>query len=384
MTTMYSRILELPDSSFFLLGPRGTGKTTWLRQKLPNAYWVDLLDEGRYQSYLGNSSLFSQEMNTLPKGSWVVVDEVQRLPSLLNEVHRFIESRHMKFALTGSSARKLRREGVNLLAGRAFQKLFFPLHPIEIGKDFDLDRALQFGTLPLVWGSKDPKQTLQAYTQMYLKEEIQAEALVRNLPGFARFLPVAALFHGQTLNISNVARDVGSSRTTVSGFMEVLEDTLLATRLPAFETKLRVREKKHPKLYWIDPGIVRAVKRDLSDVGMEEKGSLFEGFVFNILRMEQAYHGEIDLISYWSPADAQKTEVDFLVQLGKSKVAIEVKCSTQLRPENFLGLKAISALPGLKRRILIYNGKTPLKTDDGIEVWPFAHFVSCLSQGEVW
>jgi len=182
------------------------------------------------------------------------VDEVQRLPWILNEVHRFIEEKGLRFVLTGSNSRKLTRAGVNLLAGRALRRTMYPFLPEELGEDFDLEEVLRFGSLPIVWTSSSKTETLAACVQTYLKEAIQSEALVRNLPGFARFLPVAALFHGQVLNATSVARDAGVARTTVEDFLEILEETYVAFRLRAFEGRLRVREKRHPKLYWVDPG----------------------------------------------------------------------------------------------------------------------------------
>jgi predicted AAA+ superfamily ATPase len=380
MTATYSRILKLPRTSFFLLGPRGTGKTTWVRQVLPRAKVFDLLDESLYQSYLADPALFSRELNAIRRGSWVVVDEVQRLPALLNEVHRAIEAGGLRFVLTASSARKLRQGGVNLLAGRALRRLMFPLTPEELGRDFDLERALSIGTLPLVWTHPSPEEALGAYTQLYLKEEIQAEAIVRNLAGFARFLPIAALFHGQVLNVSNVARDAAVSRTTVNGYLEVLEDTLLAYRVPAFEGRLRVRERKHPKLYWIDPGIVRSLKNARGPVTQEEMGPLLEGYVLMLLKAHRSARGLVDEISYWAPAEARSTEVDFLLVEGKRKTALEVKASTKLREEHFRGLRAIQGLPGLDRRILVYLGGTSQRTGDGIEVWPMERLWRSLAK----
>jgi predicted AAA+ superfamily ATPase len=198
---MYPRLLTPPKRSFFLFGPRGTGKSTWVRETFPTARRIDLLDEALYQSYLARIGLFADELRTLAAGSTVCVDEVQRLPQLLNEVHRFIEERRLRFILCGSSARKLKREGTNFLAGRAVRRVMHPLVPAELGADFNLDTALTLGTMPVIWQAEDRKDALRAYVRLYLKEEIQAEALVRNLPGFARFLPIAALFHGQTLNL---------------------------------------------------------------------------------------------------------------------------------------------------------------------------------------
>ena len=187
-------------------------------------------------------------------------------------MHRAIENKRLRFALLGSSARKLKAAGVNLLAGRALPKTMFPLSAAELGRDFDLERALRFGTVPLIWTNEAPAQALEAYAQLYLREEIRAEALVRNLRGFARFLPIAALFNAQTINVAGIARAAGVARATVEGYLDILEDTLLTFRLPAFEARLRVRERKLPKLHWVDAGVVRAVKRQLGAVAAEERG----------------------------------------------------------------------------------------------------------------
>jgi uncharacterized protein len=379
---MYPRLLPPPRGSFFLLGPRGTGKTTWLTQHFPAALRIDLLDEARYQRYLADISSFEREVRAVPAGSWVVVDEVQRLPSLLNEVHRQIETRRIKFALTGSSARKLKRSGVNLLAGRAVHRMMLPLSPTELGPDFELERMLSIGSLPIVWTAEEPAETLGAYVRMYMKEEIQAEALVRNLPGFARFLPVAALFHGQALNAAGLARDAGVARTTVLEYLSILEDTLLASRLPAFEGKLRVREKKHPKLYWVDPGLVRALKGESGLASSQEQGALFEGLVWMLLRLyEDIRKLRTHNAFYWSPAEAQNTEVDFLLVAGKDKLALEVKASKRVREDHFNGLRAISDLAGIKRRILLTLADEDGRSADGIEVMRFETFLAELDRG---
>jgi len=375
---LYPRLLKAPRSSFFLFGPRGTGKSTWARGALPRAARFDLLDERLYQSYLADPGLFADRLRTLPAGSWVWVDEIQRLPGLLNEVHRFIEERKLRFALTGSSARRLRQAGVNLLGGRAVTRTMYPFLPEELAGDFGLESALRFGTIPVVFTAPDRDEALRAYVQTYLKEEIQAEALVRNLPGFARFLPVAALFHAQVLNASALARDAGVARMTVEGFLGILEDTLLAFRLPAFEGRLRVREKRHPKLYWVDPGLARAARKASGPLAAEERGALFEGWVASLLRARGDLHGEFDEMTYWAPADASRTEVDFLLRKGDRFTAVEVKSSRRLSGDDFRGLRAIVGLKGLGRRILVAPVPDPLRTEDGIEVLP----ASDLARGQ--
>lgn len=379
-----SRIYRLPSSSFFLFGLRGVGKSTWVREQLPDAHRIDLLDEGLYQDLLADPRGFAGELRRLERGSWVVVDEVQRLPGLLNEVHRFIEERDLRFALLGSSARKLRAAGVNLLAGRALWREMFPLTPEELGEDFDLDRALEIGALPLVLGSDSPSETLRTYVQLYLREEIKGEALVRNLPGFARFLPVAALFHGQLVNVAGLARDAGVARTTVEGYLEVLEDTLLARRLPAYEARLRTRERKHPKLYWVDPGVARAAKGAHGSVVPEEAGSLLEGWVHTLLRTYMAERGLADEVSYWAPVASRRHEVDFLLRRGNELCAVEVKAGRSVQPQHMVGLRAIAELPGLRRRVLVHRGDRPTRTEDGIDAWPVATFLEALESDRLW
>jgi predicted AAA+ superfamily ATPase len=381
--TLYPRIFQQPKNSFFLFGPRGTGKTTLIESLGLAENEITLLDEERYQAYLARPGLFFEELSRIPTGKWVFIDEIQRLPALLNEVHRLIEKKRLKFAMSGSSARKLRRAGVNLLAGRAVSRFLYPLTPMEMGKDFDLDRALEIGTLPLVIQADDPDDTLKAYVQTYLKDEIQAEALVRNLAGFSRFLPVAALFHAQTLNLSGIARDAGVQRPTVQGFFEILQDTLLTRKLEAYSPRLRVREKKTPKLYFMDPGIVRALKKARGPVSIEERGPLFEGLIFMLLSFQKDTFGEIDDIHYWAPAEAKLTEVDFILSKGADLIAIEAKSSESIRPEDLKGLRAITELKGIKRRIVVYRGKTDRLTEDGIEILGFDSFIQFLKDREI-
>ena len=379
----YQRLLKAPEQSFFLFGMRGAGKSTWARRAFPEAHRFDLLDEGLFQGYLRDARLFGRELLRIPAGRSVVVDEVQRLPSLLNDVHRFIESHGLRFVLLGSSARRLKQAGTNLLAGRALRRVMFPLLPQELGADFDLAEVLRFGSLPVIWHSPAKAESLDAYVQLYLKEEIQAEALVRNLPGFARFLPVAALFHGQVLSVAGLARDAGVARTTVSGYLEILADTYLAWLLPAYDGKLRVKERTHPKLYWVDPGVVRAVKREFHPPGEAERGALLEGWVGVLLKA----YGESgsglglrhDELFHWAPTEGG-TEVDFLIRRGKEFIAIEVKAKERLSAHDFKGLKAIAELKGIRRRLVVFQGERPFRTEDGIEALPIRDFLQELEE----
>jgi len=380
----YDRILTPPRTSFFLFGPRGTGKSTWSLREFPGAHRVDLLNESLYQSILGNVGLFAAELAPLPRDTWVIVDEIQRLPPLLNEVHRHLAERGLKFVLLGSSARKLKTAGTNLLAGRALTKTMYPFLPEELGDDSSLERVLAWGSLPIVWQSETPAETLKAYVQLYLREEIKAEALVRNLPAFARFLPVAALFHGQVINVAALARDSGTARTTVAGYLDILEDTLLAFRLPAFEAKLRVRERKHPKLYWIDPGIVRAAKGNLGKPSVEERGALFEGWIAVLLAAYRDLRARFDEFFYWASAEGTKTEVDFLLRRERDYLALEVKATGRFTSHLVQGLEAIAPLPGLRRRILVYLGDRRLRVRGDIDVLPLPVFLRELEKDALW
>lgn len=382
--TGYRRLLVPPRGSFFLFGVRGVGKSTWARETFPDAHVIDLLDESRYQRLAAEPGLLGSELRALPRGRVVVLDEVQRVPALLNEVHRAIETDRRRFALLGSSARRLKTAGTNLLAGRAALLTMLPLVPAELGDDFDLARVLRFGSIPLVWRSDDPRATLEAYVHLYVREEIRAEAIVRNLPAFLRFLPVAALFHGQVLNVAGLARDSAAARATVEGYVGILQDTLVATLLPAYEARLRVRERRHPKLYWVDPGIVRAARHDLGPVGAEERGPLLEGWVLTVLRAHNARGGLFDEISYWSPAEARQTEVDFVLRRGREHLALEVKAAARHDGRQLTGLRAIADLPRLARRVLVHLGDAQLRTEDGIEVWPLTRFLSAVRERSLW
>ncbi|MEC8259603.1 MAG: AAA family ATPase [SAR324 cluster bacterium] len=254
------RNLKTLSSSFFLFGPRGTGKSTWLRQHFPEALWVDLLDPRAHRIFRAHPEHLIEGLMGDPERT-VVIDEIQKVPTLLDVIHRLIEEqRNVRFVLTGSSARKLRRGASNLLAGRLLQAEMHPFLALELGKDFELQQALRFGLIPLIWQAEDPAATLQAYVDLYLREEVQAEALVRDLGAFARFLEAISFAHGSLLNLSAVARECQIQRKTVEGYLGVLEDLLLCFRIPVFSKLAKRQLIAHEKFYYFDVGVYRALR----------------------------------------------------------------------------------------------------------------------------
>lgn len=378
---MVKRTLKLPQSTFFLFGARGTGKTTWLRYSLPpsRSRFFNLLIEREYQHYLTDPHQFYLEVQAIPQNHWVIVDEIQRLPQLLNYVHQLITEGRWKFALTGSSARQLRRQGVNLLAGRALTMHLFPYLPSELGTDFHIAHALHYGLMPVILASESPVDSLFSYCETYLREEIQHEALVKNLAAFSRFLRVSALMHGQVLNVGNIAREAGVARSTVQGYFDVLYGTHVAFALEAYQPRLSLRERHHPKFYWFDPGVVRTLKGYRHPPSLEEMGPLLEGLVAQSLRAYLHYSKAFQNMYYWCPAENNHQEVDFVLTRPGEVWAIEVKSSPRLRKEHLNGLKAISTLKNLKRKVLLYTGNKRLfLKDEGIEVLPVAEFLLSL------
>ncbi len=372
---MYTRLASLPDHSFFLFGPRATGKTTWLRHHLGSAAWFNLLLEDDYLPLLASLRSFRERVEAEAQGTWIVVDEVQRLPGLLNEVHDLI-SRHgdgYRFALSGSSARKLRRLDVNLLAGRVIERAMFPLVARELGDAFDLDTALHFGTMPGIYPDERYRvEKLRTYVHTYLRQEIQQEALARDLGSFHRFLKVAALMHGQVVNQVAVSRDAAIARTTVQRFFETLVDTLVGCFVPAWRARAKVREHSKAKFYFFDPGVVRAIHgvadQPLTDA---EAGPLLEGFILHELRAAIAYQGLGGEIFYWSTPGSK--EIDFVWVKGSTRVAIEVKNSRTWRSQYANTLNEFLQQKRLTRGIVVYRGRDQFRSGkvDGIPVEDF-------------
>ncbi|MFT5208127.1 MAG: putative AAA+ superfamily ATPase, partial [Candidatus Omnitrophota bacterium] len=282
---MYDRMLIPPkNKSFFLFGPRGTGKSYWVKATFPNSVYLDLLEAELYIPLMANPQRLQEFIGKTTKQQWIIVDEVQKIPELLNEVHRLIEKNHYKFILTGSSARKLKKKGVNLLAGRALTYHLYPLTSSELGKDFVLNQSIQFGHLPSVFSEENPKKYLQSYIQTYLKEEIQQEGLTRNLGAFLRFLEAASFSQGSTINIAEVARECSVHRKVVEQYFVILEDLLLAKFLPVFTKRSKRRLLAHPKFYYFDVGIYRALRpRGPLDRSEEIDGHALETLFFQEL-----------------------------------------------------------------------------------------------------
>lgn len=380
---MFARNLPPPDASFLLLGARGTGKTTWIQQHFASAAQYDLLLASESLRLARDPSLFQKECMALPDGAWIVVDEIQRVPALLDEVQSLMTKKRQRFVLSGSSARKLRRSGANLLAGRAEVRAMFPLVADEIDDDRPLDDVLTQGMLPLAVTGKRPRAFLKSYCDVYLREEVQAEALVRQIGPFARFLEVAARANGQTVNISNIARDTGIARQTAQEFFQILVDTLLANWLPAWKLKKAIKQVAHPKFYLFDSGVARQLTgQSHLSLGAEERGFLFETYLLHELRAWLHYHDRDDPLAYWKTYDGQ--EVDFVIETDKGLVAIEVKSADRWDPRWNRGLSALRERHpgGLRAAYGVFAGERAMQVDD-VLVLPWRQFLRRLWQGEL-
>ena len=381
MLPILTRLATDPDRSFFLLDPRATGKTTWLRERFPNAHWYNLLLAEEFVRLSRDPQVLRKEVELLPKDSWVIIDEVQRIPEQLNEVHDLLSRKQCRFVLSGCSACKLRRNGANLQADRALTREFYPLVKAELGERFSLDHALKFGMLPDVWN--EPEHSvgiLTACTDTYLREEV-LQGLVKNLGSFSRFLEVAALMNGQIVNVASIATDAQVARQTVQGYFDILRDTLIATEIPAFRPRLKVREAAHPKVYFFDCGVVRALTSRLRDsVTPLDKGFLLETLLLNELRAYLALRDCGGDISYWRSGDR---EVDFIISRGEKRISIEVKASERWRPEYSKPSQELLQAGIVQNAFGVYTGERAF-LDDGLKVFPYSDFLALLFKDEVW
>jgi predicted AAA+ superfamily ATPase len=383
---MFTRSLAAPRSAFFLFGPRGTGKSTWVRSQFKDALVVNLLTPENTVRYERDPALFRAEVLARPKTDWVVLDEVQRVPRLLDEVHFLIEEKgYRKFVLTGSSARKLRRGSANLLAGRAVLRHLFPLTAAETAFSVPVEQLLRYGSLPLSVVAPDDSERedfLRAYVTTYLAEEVRAEGLVRDLGAFSRFLDVAALAAGQTTNIAGLARDAGVSRETARGYFEVLVDTLIGDWLPAYRPRAKVKEVAQPKFYWFDAGVLHAAAGGFDQpLPADWDGLRLEHLVLHEMRAYMHYSGVKGSLGYW--ATPSGGEVDFTWWYGSAMVAVEVKSSRRYRREFRSGVRALEAgFAGRVRSYVVYRGEAELEVE-GTRVLPLERFLRLLHSGEI-
>lgn len=386
-----TRLLPRPDRSFFLFGPRGTGKSTWLHQVLPDAFRLDLLDASLFLELSRDPHRLEALIVGRPAGTWIILDEIQKVPPLLDEVHRLMGLQKWRFALCGSSARKLRRGGANLLAGRALTLSMESFSAAELGNAFDLEFALNWGLLPFIWNEPETAaDILSAYVNTYLKEELQAEGLIRNVPPFVRFLSVAGQINSQVVNAQNIARNAAVARSTVDTYFTVLTDTLVGHFLPAWRPGLKVREAAQPKFFWFDPGVARASAGLLCDAADRLwQGAALETIIFHELRVyNEVSRKHRSLYYYRTPAGV---EVDFIIETALRRpdspphvIAIEVKRSERWDRawEKPMRSLAESAGVAVEKMIGVYCGSRSYQFDK-IKVLPVGDFIKTLFSGEI-
>lgn len=391
MKSGYKRLLKPPDMSFFLFGARGTGKSTWLKETFPEAVRLDLLDTSLQLELIAAPDRLEALVGKQPPETWIVLDEVQKVPAILDEVHRLMEERAWRFALCGSSARKLKRGGADLLAGRALTLHMEPFSFQEVGTNYDLDYVIQWGLLPVVWAHPGhAADILAAYLDTYLREEIREEGAVRKYPPFIRFLAVAGQMNGQVLNAQNIAREAAVPRSSVDGYFGLLQDTLVACLLPAYRPGVKVREAAHPKFYWTDTGMARAAAGLLRDP-LERiwEGTALETLIYHELRVYNSISGKHRPLAYYqTPGGA---EIDFVIETRRRQantppelVCLEVKRSPRWnrkweRPmRDLYGRENIS----VRKMIGIYTGEKTYHFD-GIDIWPVEEFLAQLYAGNV-
>ncbi len=349
---MLNRIFQLNkeiDSSIFLFGGRQTGKTTILRQQFPNAIFFDLLNTSVKSRLQRRPVLLYETLKDKPAGTLVIIDEIPEIPELLNEVHRLIVERQLVFILCGSSARKLKRKGHNTLGGRALPVFLYPLVSAEI-PDFDIDRAVTYGMLPPHYLAKNPSRLLAGYIDVYLKEEIKEEALVRNLDAFHRFLEIAALTDGEIINNNNIAQECGVHATTVNSYFDILEDTLIGYRIPAYTKVMQRRLVQAPRFYYFDVGIANHLlhRKDLVR-GTADYGHAFEHLVVQELVAYLHYTHSEERLSYWRTYTG--IEVDIII--GDARVAIEIKSTEEIQNKHLKNLKIFAEEHPQSRLIIV-------------------------------
>lgn len=366
------------NESLFLWGARQTGKSTLLTKLFPKAIWFDLLKSDVFERYQNSPVQFREAILASPPETIVIVDEIQKIPSLLNEIHWLIVHHQTRFILSGSSPRKIIRSGANLLGGRALRYELYPLIYVEI-PDFDLQRALNNGLLPRHYVSDNSKKLISAYIGSYLRDEIIAEAKIRNISAFTKFLEAAAFSNGEMVNYTNIASECGVSSTTVKEYFQILEDTLIGRFLPSFQKKPKRRVILAPKFYYFDVGIANyLLKRGQIEVGSEAFGSAFEHFIYQELYAHSNYSARDYAISYWRTTS--QLEVDFI--LGDHEVAVEVKGTNNIQTRHLKGLKSFSEEYTVKKLIVVSNDPRARIIGD-VTVLPWEQFLQQLWEGKI-
>jgi predicted AAA+ superfamily ATPase len=373
---MYSRIITPPKTkSFFLFGPRGTGKTTWVKSAFPKAAYIDLLEAELFNDLTANPQRLS---NFIPLDfkDWVIIDEVQRVPELLHEVHRLIETIKYRFILTGSSPRKLKRKGPNLLAGRALTLSMHPLSVAELGDDFRLEHSIRYGQLPSVYVEADPKKYLEAYVKTYLEEEIRQEGLTRNLSAFARFLEAASFSQGSILNISSVARECHVERKVVESYFSILEDLMIGYRIPIFSKKAKRRLIVHPKFYFFDVGVYRTLRpMGPLDAPEEVDGVALETlFLQELITLNSAFDFGYKIF-YWRTSNGR--EVDFVLYGPKGMLSFEIKRTSRITSAMLGGLKSFLTDYPMAKAYFVYAGNRQMH-EGKIEIVPVLEILKNL------
>jgi len=364
MELMIPRCFKAPNQSYFIFGPRGSGKSTFLKATYPDAFYIDLLKPDIQRKYQSRPETIIELVHANPSIKTFIVDEIQKVPELLSAVHSLIEEKqNTQFILTGSSGRKLKRSGVDLLSGRVLLRQMYPFILSELGKHSNFTKALNYGLLPLIIQSENPKDTLNTYISLYIREEVQYEGFVRNIGNFSRFLEVISFSHASVLNISNVARECEVERKVVENYISILEDVLLATRLPVFSKRAKRALISHPKFYLFDTGVFRTLRpKGPLDSPHEIDGAALEGLVFQHLKAWNAYQNNPFEIFFWRSRGG--VEVDFALY-GKKKIyAIEVKNTAKIRSDDLRSLREFRNDYPTSYSIFLYRGKDRLLRDD--------------------
>ncbi len=369
---MFKRIISYPkNKSFFLFGPRGVGKTTWLKNNFTKAIYINLLKAETFNYLLANPGRLS---DFIPNNftDWIIIDEVQKIPELLDEVHYLIEEKKYKFILTGSSARKLKNKNVNLLAGRALTYNMYPLTHLELAKNFSFKNAIKYGSLPMIFSEEDKSKYLQSYVMTYLEEEVKQEGLTRSISNFSRFLEVASFSQASLLNMSEIAREAGIHRKVTENYFSILEDLLIAYFLKPFTKRQKRNQVKRNKFYFFDVGVFRTLRpKGPYDFSEEIEGVSIETQILHELKAIIDYKNLNYQVYFWRTTSGH--EVDFVLYGEKNIIAIEVKRKTRINNSDLSGLKLFIKEYPQSKAYLIYSGKEVLYHDN-ITLIPYDHF----------